>query len=119
MEPCTAVVTFNGDRSGKKLRCEVIANSTRPVTDERIRLREPSAWDEIVKEVVEGPLVRCLSDCMTKSLYLLTRHVSGVRKSDGKLFEPDARSYILTARAWSTRFVPGIFYHISADFHYR
>lgn len=37
----------------------------------------------------------------------LTLRTSGGRKSDGRILSPAARSYIFTARLWSTRFVPG------------
>lgn len=99
VKPRTTVVAFNSDWTRDKLRCEVIANGTRSITDERMRVCEPSAGNQVVKEIVEGHLVRCMSERMVTRQRLLTRHASGVRRSDGMLLEPDARSYILTARA--------------------
>jgi hypothetical protein len=39
---------------------------------------------------------------------ILTRRTAGGRTSLGNDLSPTARSYCLTARLWSTRFVPGI-----------
>jgi len=38
----------------------------------------------------------------------LALRMRGGRKSEGSVLSPAARSYIFTARLWSTRFVPGI-----------
>lgn len=54
VETRTAVVAFYCDRSGLVLYGEIIADGTRPVPYEVVRLREASAFDEIVKKVVES-----------------------------------------------------------------
>jgi hypothetical protein len=41
--------------------------------------------------------------------WTFTLRTLGGRRSDGRILSPAPRSYIFTARLWSTRFVPGIF----------
>jgi hypothetical protein len=60
MKPRTAIVAFNCKWSSLVLHGEIVANGSRPITDEIKSLREATPGQQIVEEVVQRFLGLCL-----------------------------------------------------------
>lgn len=60
MKPSASVVALDSEGAGNVLHCEIIANGTRPITDEVERGRKATAREKVVKEVIQSLLRSCI-----------------------------------------------------------
>ena len=110
VKACTTLVALHGQQSGFMLHRKVISHCAGSIANEVECGTEPFFGKEFAEEIVEGALSKRIDQgyCMRK-FSERTWRTGGGRRSEGSVLSPAARSYIFTARLWSTRFVPGIF----------
>lgn len=109
MKAHTTIMTFDSFWAVIVLHGKIIPDGSGTVPDKIERPGEAATRKKVVKQIVQCSLEgNPFEHGKNGSEIMLTLRTWGGLKSDGNVLSPAARSYIFTARLWSTRFVPGI-----------